>query len=175
MKTKIKNKTGQLLTITLAFILVLTLASNTHAQILNFSGDWKVDTTKTNYGKAGPFSTPIEMKISQTADTLSIERITRDHLGGIHSYTENLALNGVSADVLIRNSVKKQAAIKWSADKKTLVETAQYEDPNAPEQYQHYRGTETWTLSGDGKILAIDRTDDGEDEHDVSKMVYNKQ
>jgi hypothetical protein len=164
MKNSIRASAGILAIIILSITSLRASAQKTS----DFSGDWKVDTAKTNYGAFGLASTPVEMKISKTADTITIERIAKSRAGDLHSYTEKLPFDGKIV-LTMNHTTKKLASI--NAGQRSIIETAAYRDDTFDKTY---KATETWSISADGKTLTIDRTDDGDDGHSVSKMVYNR-
>lgn len=159
--------------LTIPILIVCT--QMTKAQTLNFSGDWKINPPKSDFGKFGERSTPIEIKINQTKDSIIIERISRSSKGEIHSYVERLAINGNPVKILIGNSRSKTTAVKWVEDKQAMTEIANYQDDMAPEQYATSKGTETWSMSGDGKTLTIKRLDEFRDGNVPSTGLYDKQ
>jgi hypothetical protein len=154
-----------------ALILLVVFSNSAKSQKVNFSGIWKVDTLKSNYGGFGPAAAAVTLKIVQTKDTISIERAIHPGRGATRSFTDKLPLDGKTM-TNTNGTTKSSVSIKWSG--KALVETSGYHDDKFNKTYQ---ATETWTLSPDSKTLTIDRVvaNDGEGGHGVSKAVYHRE
>ncbi|HLY70448.1 MAG TPA: hypothetical protein VKR53_12020 [Puia sp.] len=152
------------------FVLAFSAAFSHSAksQTVNFSGTWKVDSLKSNFGG---FVSPVRLKIVQTKDTLSIESTFHTGPGDTHSLTDKLALDGKTM-TNTKGTTKSIRSIKWSGQ--ALVETASYHDAASNSTYQ---ATETWTLSTDRKTLTIARViaNDGEGGHGVSTAIYHRE
>jgi hypothetical protein len=63
-------------------------------QKVNFSGIWKIDSLKANYGGFEPAGTAVALKIVQAKDTISIERTLHRFRGDTISFTDKLPLDG---------------------------------------------------------------------------------
>jgi hypothetical protein len=148
-----------------ALILLAGFSNSAKSQKVNFSGLWKVDSLKSNYGG---FVAAVTLKIVQTTDTISIERTMRTGRGDVRSFTDKLPLDGKTM-TNTSGTTKSSVSIKWSGQ--TLVETSSFHEDTHSTTYQ---ATETWTLSPDSKTLTIDRViaNDGDGGHGTSKAVY---
>ena len=170
MKNNLK-KTIKLFYISVLTLILLGVFSNSaKSQKVNFSGIWKVDTLRSNYGGYGPAAAAVKLKIVQAKDTISIERTIHPGRGAARSFTDKLPLDGKTM-TNTKGTTKSSVSIKWSG--RALVETSSYRDDKFNKTYQ---ATETWTLSPDGKTLTIDRVvvNDGEGGHGASKAVYHR-
>lgn len=152
------------------FALVFSAAfcHSAKSQTTNFSGTYKVDSLKSNFGR---FVSPVRLKIVQTKDSISIERTLHPRPGLTRSDTDKLSLDGktmTSTNFTTRSSL----SIKWSSQ--ALVETSSYHDVKTKAIYQ---ATETWTLSPDRKTLTNARVilNDGDGGQGVSRAVYNRE
>jgi hypothetical protein len=159
------------LSIVLALILLAAFSDSAKLQNVNFSGIWKVDSLKTNYGGFGTGSTAVTIKIVQTKDTISIERTLHPGRGDTRYVTDKLPLDGKTMMKTI-GTANSSVSVKWSGQ--ALVETARFRDDKTNSTYQ---ATETWSLSPDGKTLTIDRVveDDGNGGQGTSKVVYHRE
>jgi hypothetical protein len=151
-----------------ALILLAVFCSSAKLQKVDFSGIWKVDSLKSNFGR---FVVPVTLKIVQTTDTISIGKTYHRGPGDTLSFTYKLSLDGKTMTDT-RGTSKSSQSIKWSGQ--SLFETSSAHDDTHNTTYQ---ATETWTLSPGSKTLTIDRViaNDGEGGHGVSKAVYNRQ
>ena|ERR1700722_8647627 len=151
-----------------ALILLAVFCCSANLQKVNFSGIWQVDSQKINFGR---FVVPVNLKIVQTTDTISIEKTYHRGPGDTLSVTYKLPLDGKTMTTT-KGTGKSSQSIKWSGQ--ALVETSLFRDDAHNGIYQ---AAETWTLSPDSKTLTVDRAieNDGEGGHGVSKAVYNRQ
>jgi hypothetical protein len=151
-----------------ALVLLAGFSNSAKSQKVNFSGRWKVDSLKSNFGG---YMSAVTLKIVQATDTITIEPTMRTGRGETRSSTEKLPLNGKTM-MNTNGTTKSSVSIKWSGQ--ALVETSSFRDDTHNTTYQ---ATETWTLSPDSKTLTVDRVvaNDGEGGHGASKAVYNRQ
>ena len=170
MKNNLKKTIKLFYSGVFALILLAVFSSSAKSQKVNFSGIWKVDALKSNYGGYGPAAAAVKLKIVQAKDTISIERTIHPGGGAARSFTDKLPLDGKRI-TNTKGTTKSSVSIKWSGQ--ALVETSSYHDDKFNKTYQ---ATETWTLSPDGKTLTIDRVvaNDGEGGHGASKAVYHR-
>jgi hypothetical protein len=168
MKNNLKKTIKLAYSGVLALILLAGFSNSAKSQKANYSGNWKVDSLKSNHGG---FVSAVALKIEQTRDSISIKATVRTGRGEIHSFTEKLPLDGKTM-TKTSGTTKSNLSIKWSG--KTLVETSNFYESTHNTTYQ---ATETWTLSPDNKTLTIDRVvaNDGNGGHGTSKTVYNRE
>jgi hypothetical protein len=149
-----------------ALILLAVFCNSAKSQKVNFSGHWKIDSLKSNYGR---FVVPVTLKIVQTTDTISIGKTYHRGPGDTLSFTYKLSLDGKPVTDT-RGTAKSSQSIKWSGQ--ALFETSSAHESTHNTTYQ---ATETWTLSPDSKTLTVDRViaNDGDGGHGTSKAVYH--
>jgi hypothetical protein len=151
-----------------ALVFSAAFSHSAKSQTVNFSGTWKIDSLKSNFGR---FISPVRLKIVQTKDTLSIERTLHPVRDVVRSFRDKLPLDGKTM-TNTNGTMKISLSIKWSGQ--ALVETSGYVDATSNKIYQ---ATETWTLSPDKKTLTIGRViaNDGEGGHGVSNAIYHRE
>jgi hypothetical protein len=149
-----------------ALILLAGFSNSARSQKVDFSGIWKVDSLKSNFGR---FVVPVTLKIVQTTDTISIGNTYHRGPGDTLSVTYKLSLDG-KTKTDTRGTAKSSQSIKWSGQ--SLLETSSAHEDTHNTTYQ---ATETWTLSPDRRTLTIDRViaNDGDGGHGTSKTVYH--
>ncbi|HSZ85781.1 MAG TPA: hypothetical protein VK787_07105 [Puia sp.] len=168
MKNNLKKTIKLFYNSFLALVFSAAFSHSAKSQTVNFSGTWKVDSLKSNFGG---FVSPVRLKIVQTIDTLSIESAFHTGRGDARSFTDKLPLDGKPM-TNTKGTTKSSVSVKWSGQ--ALVETASYLDVASNSTYQ---ATETWTLSPDRKTLTIARViaNDGEGGHGVSNAIYHRE
>ena len=168
MKNNLKKTIKSFYSGVFALILLAGCSNSAKSQKINFSGLWKVDSLKSNFGR---FVVPVTLKIVQTTDTISIGKTYHRGPGDTLSFTYKLSLDGKTMTDT-RGTTKSSQSIKWSGQ--SLVETSSAHEDTHNTTYQ---ATETWTLSPDSKTLTIDRVvaNDGDGGHGTSKAVYHRE
>jgi len=152
-------------------IMIVVCQGVAQAQRADFSGAWKLNRQKTNFGQLSEISVPVQFSIDQKSDSISIDRVTKNGQDELHSYSEKLPLNGNTIEVMTNLYTKKITSIHLLADSQ-LTEVAQYVDYS---DNVRYNGTEMWVLSNDGKVLTITRDDKANGLSYMRKMVYDRQ
>jgi len=149
----------------------LLLAFNAHAQKTDFTGDWKINIDKTNLNGAPASFAGTELMINQGIDTIEIQRtsVLKD---SVIRYSEKLNLNGnlLSSDLITR---KRESSVKWSGDKKELIETALVWNKSEEEKTK-YTSIETFALSSDKSILYYTRQVISKEVNFTVKAVYDR-
>ena len=113
----------------------------------DFSGNWKIDLQKSD--KAG--SAPPVIKLTQTPDSLFIERVSADG----KSFVEKLSFDGKTFVSVTTSKRTKSGTAKWDAGGQSFTETARLGEVGDPEKTA-FNVTEHWTLSGDGKEVTVE-------------------
>jgi hypothetical protein len=151
-----------------ALILLAGFSISAKSQKVNFSGLWKVDSLKSNFGR---FVVPVTLKIVQTTDTISIGKTYHRGPGDTLSFTYKLSLDGKTMTDT-KGTAKSSQSIKWSGQ--SLFETSSAHEDTHNTTYQ---ATETWTVSPGRRTLTIDRVvaNDGDGGHGTSKAVYHRE
>ena len=157
------------------FLLVpaFLLAFTSKADKANFSGQWKLNESKSDLGRLANFATRT-MKAEQKDDNITITRTAPSFNGDDFTSTETLTFDGKEAESkLVGNSTKKSIA-KWSDDGQTLTITyTLFLDFNG--NTAEIKGTEIWTLSDGGKTLTVQNNSTSSFGDLATKSVFEKQ
>ena len=163
-------------TILFAAVIVTLCTSATIVTSVDFSGEWKLNEQKSELGQFGGRGAAKAIKVtSSDAKGIAIERTSTNQNGEAVVRKETLTFDGKESESTggFGNSTRKATA-KWSDDGNAL--TVNYIlnlDFNG--QAFEVKGTETWTLSSDGKTLTV-QTNAASPQGDLaSKAVYDKQ
>jgi hypothetical protein len=142
------------------------LVFTTKAQKSDFSGVWKLNKEKSDFGNSSPNSAPVQIIIKQTKEEISIERKQFFANGDSTQYVEKLNFKGEPVETKIKDDLTKTVRLKWSEDKTALMEEAKYSNN------MDTKGK--WSLSKDGKELILDRQFAVGEQSDHTSYVYNK-
>jgi hypothetical protein len=139
----------------------------------NFSGEWKLNESKSELGQFGRFATHT-IKVDQKDDAITITQIAPAFNGGDRTTTRTLTYDGKEVETTLFGNSKMNSSIKWADDAKTFtINYTLHLDFNG--QTSEVKGAETWTLSDDGKTLTL-QNNSSSDQGDLStKAVYEKQ
>lgn len=137
----------------------------------NLGGQWKLNESKSELGEFGGRMAAKSIKIDQRADGVTITRNVTTFQGEETTRTENLTFDGKEVESAggFGNAVRKSSA-KWSADQKQLIVSYSISFGD-----NEFKGTETFSLSADGKTLTIQTTSAGPQGDNTTKAVYDKQ
>jgi len=173
MKTMIKKmKTAGLgLAVVCAFI-SLSSARLVNAGT-NFSGQWVLNTSKSDLGQFGARMSAPKMSVTADANGMTVEK-TINGQNGEAKTTDKLTFDGKESSNPFFGTSTKVSTTKWSDDGKTLNVTWKASiDYNGTTTT--LSGTEAWTLSADGAILTIASTSVfGANPAVATKLVYDK-
>ena len=117
----------------------------------------------------------IKIKVEQKEDGLAITKTSPGFDGGAEMIaSETLGADGKPVETTVGpGNSKRKAFVKWSDDKQTV--TISYTlmlDFNG--QTTEVKGTETWTLSSDGKTLTTINSSSSSFGENTYKGVYEK-
>jgi hypothetical protein len=152
-------------------VLILSVTSNKN---VDFSGEWKLNESKSEMGQYAPI-VPLKIKAEQKADALTITKTSPGFDGGGETTaTETLSFDGKQVETSTApGNTKRKASAKWSADGQTLTITyALLLDFNG--EATEVKGTETWALSNDGKTLTTTNSSTSSFGENTYKGVYEK-
>ena len=141
---------------------------------VDFSGEWKLNQNKSEMGQYAPI-VPLKIKAEQKADALAITKTSPGFDGsGEVTASETLGFDGKEVETTVTpGNSKRKASAKWSADGQTLTITYTLMlDFNG--QATEVKGTETWTLSNEGKTLTTANTSTSSFGENTYKGVYEK-
>jgi len=139
----------------------------------NFSGEWKLNESKSELGEFGRFAVRA-IKADQKEETITITRTSPSFNGDEMTYSETLSYDGKETETSIYGTSKRKSSGKWSDDGKSLtINYVLLLDFNG--QTTEIKGNELWTLSQDGKNLTS-QVNSTSPQGDFSwKAVYDKQ
>jgi hypothetical protein len=156
----------------IVIIFLVIYSNNAEAQKPNFSGTWVLDSGKTDLSKISEKSMlVIRMKVSQTDDTVSVQRFSINHEGQTNSYIERLRSNGSNAESIVNMYVKKNSNISLDTNGQRLTEVAKYIDYRSKIDYA---SSEIWALTMAGNVLMIKDSVNVDGRIYSIQRVYNK-
>lgn len=161
----------RLLTLLIATTFLFAFTNNTYRA--NFSGEWKLNESKSDLGQFGRFAVKI-IKADQKEDAITITTTRPSFNGDDVTSSETLSYDGKETETTVFGNSKRKSTAKWSDDGKTF--TISYTlllDFNG--QQSEIKGTEVWTLSDDGKSLTSQINSSSPQGEFSWKAVYDKQ
>lgn len=142
----------------------------------NFSGDWKLNEGKSDFGQRGARFAVKELKVDQKDDAITIASTRPSFQGGDDTTSsETLTFDGkeVESSGGFGNSTRK-ASLKWADDGQTFtINSTTSMDRNG--QSFEFTGKETWALSDGGKTLTVTNVTSSQRGDNTTKAVYDKQ
>jgi hypothetical protein len=164
----------------LAFLVVpaLLLSFAVTPEKSKFSGSWNLNESKSELGDFGARFSAKKLKVEQKDDAITIAKtIPGFNDGADQVRTETLTFDGKTTESTNTGGFgtsKRKASIKWSADEKSFVITQNtvFEGQDGPIEI---KGTETWTLSADGKSLTAQTQTSSPQGENTIKAVYDKE
>ena len=168
MKKFFSGKTVYSLLIPVAFLLSFT----TVADRANFSGDWKLDESKSELGEFGG-RVARSLKADQKDNAITITRTTPGFNGGDPvTTTITLTYDGKVTESEGFGGSKRKSTAKWSDDGSTLTinNTTTFERDG---QTNEFKSTETWTVTKDGLLSVVTYSNSPAGER-TTKAIYKK-
>ena len=139
----------------------------------NFSGEWKLNESKSDLGQFASFATRT-IKTNQTNDSINIARTAPSFNGDDFTTNETLTFDGKESESKLFGNSTKKASAKWSEDGQTFTITYKLLlDFNG--QQNEVNGTEVWSLSDGGKTLVLQNNSSSSFGDLATKAVYEKQ
>ena len=137
----------------------------------NFSGDWKLNESKSDLGEFGGRIAATAIKVEQQSDAITITRTTPGFDGGDPmTNTIKVSFDGkVTESTVFGNSVRKTTA-KWSDDQTLVVDNVMNLEFNG--ETMVIKSVETWTLK-DGTLTIVIASSSPRGETTI-KTVYTK-
>ncbi|HVT86092.1 MAG TPA: hypothetical protein VHD35_12885 [Chitinophagaceae bacterium] len=161
----------------IAFVTIpaLLLSFTFLADKANFSGDWKLNEGKSDFGQRGARFATKELKVEQKDDAITISRTTPSFQGGDDvTSTETLTFDGKEVTGTGFGNSTRKSSLKWADDGKSFTITSNTTmDRNG--QTFSFSATETWTLEDGGKSLTVTTTRTTQQGDVTTKAVYDKQ
>ena len=141
-------------------------------QRANFSGDWKLDESKSELGDFGG-RVARSLKAEQKANDITITRTTPGFNGGDPvTTTFTLTYDGKVTESEGFGGSKRKSTAKWSDDEATLTinSTTTFERDG---QSMEIKSVETWTLTKEGLLSVVTQSSSPSGES-TTKAVYSK-
>ena len=135
----------------------------------NFSGDWKLNESKSELGEFSGF-VPRSLKVEQKENAITITRTTPGFNGGDPvTTTVTLTYDGKITESEGFGGSKRKSTAKWSDDGSTLTvnNTITFERDG---QTNEFKSTETWTTK-DGQLSIVTHSNSPRGEF-TTKAIY---
>src|SRR3978361_1668101 len=87
-----------------------------------FSGEWKLNEGKSDLGQFANYA-PHIIKVTQTADSVTISKTAPSFSGGDVTTSETLSYDGKETKSTVAGTSTRMASAKWSDDGQTLTIT----------------------------------------------------
>src|SRR5450759_4870091 len=137
---------------------------------INFSGNWALNESKSNFGDS-PFRMAASiMIVKQEGNSLSTERTMNSPDGQEMKMTGKYTMDGKECENSGFMDSKTKSTVKWSADNKSIT-IASSTIFNMNGDNMEMKASETWILDGD-KTLKIETTTSMPDGEMKTSLVY---
>lgn len=171
LNTQMRSKKS-ILIIAAAFV---CLCASATILAVNFSGDWKLNETKSDLGQNNGRGAARALKVlSSDATGISIERTSTNQNGESVVRKEVLTFDGKEAESTggFGNS-KRKATAKWSDDGQSMIinATTTFERDG---ETREIKQKETWKLADGGQTLTIESNSSSSFGENTMKLVYEK-
>jgi hypothetical protein len=162
-------------TIAVAIAVFCICTSATIVNSVNFSGEWKLNESKSDLGQFGGRGAARTIKVaSSDANGISIERVSTNQNGQEVSRKESLTFDGKEAESTggFGNSTRKATA-KWSDDGQSMIINAVMSFDRNGEKME-IKQKETWKLGDGGQTLTVEANSSSSFGESTMKLVYEK-
>lgn len=137
----------------------------------NFTGEWKLNEEKSEFGDFGSRFAAKTIKVEQKAESITISKTAASFNGGDNTTTETLTFDGKESETTVFGNAKKKSVAKWSDDGQTMTVTYSIAmERNG--QAMEFKGTETWSLK-DGMLSLVTVSSSPRGEN-TTKAMYAK-
>jgi hypothetical protein len=140
--------------------------------VINFSGDWALNESKSNFGDAQFRMAASILTVKQEGNNLSIDRTLNTPDGQEMKMTGKYTLDGKECENAGFKDSKTKSTVKWSADNKSIT-IASSTVFNMNGDNMEMKASEIWTLDGD-KTLKIETSNTMPDGEMKTSLVYDK-
>ena len=166
------NFSGKFRCMLLVFTMTVCSALSVNAQRASFSGEWKLDQSKSELGEfAGRAATSV--KADQKDDAITVSKTTPGFNGGDPmTTTVTLTYDGKVAESEGFGGAKRKSTAKWSEDGKTLTISSNMVLERDGQSFE-IKSTENWTLTKDGWLSIVTNSSSPRGEMTI-KAVYTK-
>jgi len=150
----------------LAIFAVLALSALPALAKPNFSGDWKLNTSKSTFGEM-PAPDSMTYKIAHDDPKLTAATKQSSQMGEFEMHSSYTTDGKESTNEGFQGSTMKSVA-KWDGDTLVIVSKGQFGD-------NEFTMTQKWTLTADGKTLTVVQTFKSAMGEGEQKMIFEKQ
>ena len=147
---------------------------------VNFSGEWKLNESKSNYGKfplcifGGDRRRSKIMKIATYADFLTVDVASASPDGALVTRQEKLVFDGKQNEATYVGVQRNKSSAGWSGDGQTMtVHSVRSFDKNA--KTADFTVIEVWKLIDGGKSIAIEVNEKSKSGEHKMMLVYDRQ
>jgi hypothetical protein len=160
-------------------VILLFIAGNVQAQSSkpNFTGSWKINLEKSDFGTVPTFTMHAQMILQQQPDSIAVKASGTGNDGKPYSGNAKYALNGTATVRELPDNKKLIGLMKWSDNGTGIIKDQKYISSDKPEEpYREIK--ESWALSSDGNTLTIQQHVEIAEHPDFSysiKAVFDKQ
>jgi hypothetical protein len=145
--------------------LVLTMATAVAAAKPNFSGDWKMNAAKSDFGQM-PAPDSMSQKIAHTDPKLEMHIKQSSQMGDLERDVKYTTDGKESTNMMRDNPAV--SVVKWDGDVLTFETKGKFGD-------NEFTMKDRWTLSEDGKVLTMQRLFSSSFGEGEQKVVMEKQ
>ncbi len=146
---------------------LLLLAASASAQTKpNFSGDWKLNAGKSNFGQM-PAPSSLTEKITHTDPSLKVQTAQSGDFGDLNS-DFSFTTDGKECQNAMGDMFKMTSTVKWDGDILMF-------DSKMDFQGTAMTGVDKWSLSPDGKTITVQRHFNGPMGEGDAVIVLDKQ
>jgi hypothetical protein len=128
-------------------LFALIIASVTMYGQADFSGNWKLNTEKSQFNNTPGSPAAANLVVQQKADSITYQRNDRPK--------ESLKIDGTDSLEISDANSKTEVTVKLATDKSGLIETRTYSYPADQTGEVAAKKTRTWSLSEDKQTLTI--------------------
>jgi hypothetical protein len=157
-----------------ATIVMVCTAATAIINTADFSGEWKLNETKSDLGQFNGRGAAKKIKIDAVqADGMSFERTSTNQAGEEVVRKEKLTFDGKETENASFGTSKKKSTAKWSDDGSSLViNSTILFDRNG--DVTEIKQKETWKLTDNGQALSIESNSSSSFGENSMKLVYDK-
>ena len=166
-----RNLLSKLVTVSALGIISIIACAAVLVTNADFSGEWKLNESKSNLGQFGRAAR--KLKIEGSVESMAIQRALTNQAGEEVTSNEKLTFDDKESESTVFGSAKKKSKAKWSDDgKKLTVKSTIAFERNG--ETMEIKSTEVWSLSEDGKTLTIETESTSSFGTNNTKLVYDK-
>jgi hypothetical protein len=166
-----RNIFSKLAAVTAIAVVAIIATAATMVVNTDFSGEWKLNESKSNLGQFGRAAKKLTIK--GNVESIAIDRASTNQAGEEVVTNEKLTFDDKESESTVFGTAKKKSKAKWSDDgKKLTVKSTISLERNG--ETMEIKTTEVWSLSDDGKTLTIESESTSSRGTNTTKLVYDK-